>query len=228
MMAPINVKSFIKSSFPRAMAAYQQARQRLKQPSLKTIFTEIYAHNAWNDSESVSGRGSTLAHTAVIRSELLPLLRRLNATSLLDAACGDFNWMRSIELGEIEYIGADIVPELIAYNQRRYERDKRKFIVADVSHDRLPPSDVILCRECLIHLSFARIDRVISNFRSSGAEYLLCTTHPAIQQNADCADGGWRSLNLQLPPFDFPPPVELIVEDSEMGKCLGVWRLSNL
>lgn len=227
-MAPIDVKSFIKSLFPRAAQAYRQARQKLKQPSLKTVFSEIYHNNTWNDSESASGRGSRLARTVVIRLKLPLLLKRLNATSMVDAACGDFNWMQHVELDEIHYIGADIVPELIARNQRLYGRANREFITADISADRLPRADVILCRECLIHLSFSRIDRVLSNFRNSGAQYLLCTTHTAIEENIDCNDGGWRSLNLQLPPFNFPTPLELIVEDADAGKCLGVWQLNNL
>jgi hypothetical protein len=49
-----------------------------------------------------------------------------------------------------------------------------------------------------------------------------------VQQNVDCPDGGWRSVNLQLPPFNFPPPLKLIVEDAELGKGLGVWRLEEL
>jgi hypothetical protein len=227
-MAPFDVKSFIKSSFPRAGQAYRQARQRLEQPSLETVFSEIYHNNTWNDSESASGRGSTLARTAVIRSELPLLLKRLNAASLLDAACGDFNWMQHVELDEIHYIGADIVPELIARNQRLYGSANREFMTADISTGRLPRADVILCRDCLIHLSFSRIDRVLSNFRSSGAQYLLCTTHTAIQENIDCSEGGWRSLNLQLAPVNFPTPLELIVEDADAGKCLSVWQLNDL
>lgn len=228
MMAPLNVKLLIKSSFPRAVAAYRQARQKLQQPSLKTVFSEIYHSNTWNDSESVSGRGSTLARTAVIRSELPGLLKRLNATSMFDAACGDFNWMQHVALDQIHYTGADIVPELIARNQQLYGRANREFITADISAGPLPRADVILCRECLIHLSFQRIDRVLSRFRKSGAQYLLCTTHTTIQENIDCDDGGWRSLNLQLPPFNFPTPLELIVEDADAGKCLGVWQLNKL
>ena len=227
-MAPIDVKSFIKSSFQRAVHAYGQTRHRLERPSLKTVFSEIYYNNTWNDSESASGHGSRLARTAVIRSELPLLLKRLKAASLLDAGCGDFNWMQHVEVNEIHYIGADIVPELIVRNQRLYGRANREFITADISAGRLPRADVILCRESLIHLSFSRIDRVLSSFRNSGAQYLLCTTHTTIQQNIDCPDGGWRSLNLQLPPLNFPTPLELIVEDADAGKCLGVWQLNNL
>jgi hypothetical protein len=30
------------------------------------------------------------------------------------------------------------------------------------------------------------------------------------------------------PPFNLPPPLRLITEDSELGKCLGLWRLEEL
>ena len=228
MKAPRVFKSFIKSSFPRAVATYHLVRQRLHRPSLKTVFSEIYHNNSWSDPESVSGRGSTLARTVVIRAELPRLLKRVNAASLLDAGCGDFNWMQHVELEDIKYIGADVVPELIARNRRLYGDHNRRFIVADLSNDKLPHVDAILSRENLIHLSFARIDRVLLNFRKTGAKYLLCTTHTTIRENIDCYDGGWRSLNLQLPPFNFPTPLEVIVEDAETGKCLGVWELNDL
>jgi len=31
-----------------------------------------------------------------------------------------------------------------------------------------------------------------------------------------------------LPPFNFPQPVKLLIEDGELSKCLGVWRLADL
>jgi len=203
-------------------------RQSLQGPSLRTVFTKIYHDNSWNDGESVSGRGSTLARTEIIRQSLPKLLRDLQAKTLLDAACGDFNWMRHTSLGQIEYIGADIVPEMIKRNRAMYEQPGRTFVTLDISRNRLPRADVILCRECLIHLSFARIARAISNFKKSGAQYLLCTTHITVSENLDCANGGGRFVNLQLPPFDFPVPLQLIVEDAEAGKCLGLWRLSQV
>ncbi|HYV13569.1 MAG TPA: hypothetical protein VE980_21875, partial [Pyrinomonadaceae bacterium] len=88
----------MKSRFPRALSAYREARQTLRGTSLATVFSEIYQTNAWQDPESVSGRGSTLARTNVITSNLPVLLQELNANSLIDAACGDFNWMRHVDL----------------------------------------------------------------------------------------------------------------------------------
>jgi len=212
------VKSFLKS----------RLRQALRRTSLTTVFSEIYRTNAWRDPESVSGRGSTLARTNVITSQLPVLLQGLNADSLIDAACGDFNWMRYVDLGSIKYIGVDIVPALIVRNRQLYQTDQRTFVVQDITKDRLPDADVILCRDCLIHLSFKSIKAAISNFKKTRATHLLCTTHSTVTENIDFPDGSWRNINLLLPPFNFPQPVKLFVEDAELGKCLGAWRLADL
>ena len=212
------VKSFMKWRLSRV----------LRRTSLATVFSEIYRTNAWRDPESVSGRGSTLARTSVITSHLPVLLQELNADSIIDAACGDFNWMRYVDLGSIKYIGVDIVPALIVRNRQLYQTDQRTFAAQDITKDRLPGADVILCRDCLIHLSFNSIKAAISNFRKTSATHLLCTTHSTVTENIDCPDGSWRNINLLLPPFNFPQPVKLLVEDAELGKCLGVWRLADL
>ena len=157
-------------------------RQALRRTSLTNVFSEIYRTNAWRDPESVSGRGSTLARTTVITSQLPVLLQELNADSLIDAACGDFNWMRYVDLGSIKYIGVDIVSALIARNRQLYQTDQRTFAVQDITKDRLPDADVILCRDCLIHLSFKSIKAAISNFKKTSATHLLFTTHSTVTE----------------------------------------------
>ena len=42
------------------------------------------------------------------------LLSRRRVRSILDAPCGDFYWMKEVALCDIDYIGADIVEEIIA------------------------------------------------------------------------------------------------------------------
>jgi SAM-dependent methyltransferase len=148
-------------------------------PGLATIFSDIYHTNAWQDPESVSGRGSTLARTKVIMSQLPTLLQELGAETLLDAACGDFNWMRHTELGGINYVGVDVVPDLIIRNRQLYEGPSRRFVVLDITRDKLPDADVILCRDCLIHLSFTRIKRHFPI--SSGATPDICCALPTLQ-----------------------------------------------
>jgi hypothetical protein len=226
-------KSLLKSTFPRGAHAYGNAKDTCRDMFLRgrdaeKVFSEIYERNLWNDLESASGRGSTLERTVVIRRLLPGLLRDVGAQSLLDAPCGDFNWMRYTELGPVTYIGADVVPSLIVRNEQRYGRVGRKFAVLDITKNAIPRVDVILCRDCLAHLSFRDILSAVANFKRSNSEYLFATTHIDVREHRDIATGQGRYVNLQLSPFNFPAPVKLIVEDVELGKCLGVWRLQQL
>jgi hypothetical protein len=66
------------------------------------------------------------------------------------------------------------------------------------------------------------------NFQQSKSEFLLATTHTLVQMHRDIATGQGRNVNLQLPPFNLPEPLKIIVEDSESAKCLGLWRLNRL
>jgi hypothetical protein len=163
------------------------------------------------------------------------LLQRLGARSLLDAPCGDAGWIGRIKL-DLDYTGIDIVPSLIETNRRRVAGGdwSGRFLVADVTRDALPRADVILCRDCLVHLSFDNIARAVASFAESGAGFLLVTTFPEWDANRDCADGDWRALNMEKAPFNWPAPRALINERCEEGgggwrdKSLALWRLDEL
>lgn len=228
------IKSFLKSAFPRGARAYGKVKDTVVSVCLpardaEAVFSKVYEENLWADSESVSGAGSTLVKTEVIRQALPALLTDLGANSMLDAPCGDFNWMQHVELGRVRYVGADVVPGLMARNQQLYGTALREFVALDITRDRLPRADVILCRDCFLHLSFRDIRAAVANFKSSNAEYLLATTYPEVTEHRDIATGpGGRYVNLQLSPFKFPEPLKMIVEDGKLGKHLGLWRLQQL
>lgn len=202
---------------------------------LAARFERIERTNLWGSATSVSGLGSEDPATAAIRDAFPQLLKRLGARSLLDAPCGDAGWIGRMKL-DIDYTGIDIVPSLIAANSERSARGELvgRFHVADITHDTLPRADVILCRDCLVHLSFDNIARAVANFRASGARFLLATTFPEWDGNRDCEDGDWRALNMERTPFNWPAPRALINERCEEGgggwrdKSIGLWQLDEL
>lgn len=214
---------------------FAASRQSFKGLSLKERFERIHATNLWGASESVSGLGSEPDAIVSLRSELSALLKELDARSLLDAPCGDASWMHGMGL-DLAYHGVDIVPDLVAGLQQRSEAGELPGIyrLADLTCDDLPRCDVILCRDCLVHLSFAHIERAVSNMARSGATWLITTTFTDWNDNTDCEDGDWRALNLQAAPFFWPRPEALINEDCREGhggwadKSLGLWRLRDL
>jgi SAM-dependent methyltransferase len=209
--------------------------RKIEPTMMEEIFSDIYRRRAWGeDCESVSGPGSSVARTSSFRDTIATLLKEIKAKTLLDAGCGDFNWMKLIQLNVEHYFGVDVVPELISANQQLHGNATRTFINLDLTSDRLPKTDLILSRDCLVHFSLQDIFASLKNFRESGATYLLTTTFPGIEANVDIETGSWRYLNLQLPPFNFPEPLRLIEEsrtDSEgvtIVKFLGLWAMSDI
>lgn len=203
-------------------------------PDYESIFAAMGEQYRRYGDESVSGPGSSLAQTRVLRECLPMLLGHLQVRTLLDAPCGDFNWVRSVNLGIERYIGVDVMSELIVRNQQLHANEQRRFQCADILAGDLPRSDAVLSRDFLVHLSFEEVFRCLATFRNSGAQYLLATTFPRRESNADTRDGAWRTLNLTRAPFGFPPPLHLINEKcTENGgayadKSLAVWRFSDL
>jgi 2-polyprenyl-3-methyl-5-hydroxy-6-metoxy-1,4-benzoquinol methylase len=209
------------------------ARESFAGLNLQQRFQRIHDTNLWGAEASTSGLGSELDATAVLREELPRLLEKLAVASLLDAPCGDAGWINAADL-RASTAGVDIVPSLIARLKTRAAAGeiKGEYHLADIVSDALPRCDAILCRDCLVHLSFANIFRAVANFRRSGAAWLITTTFPDWQLNGDCEDGDWRALNFERAPFHWGAPLELVNENClEAGggwrdKSLGVWRLS--
>jgi SAM-dependent methyltransferase len=220
-MIPSKLKTFVRSVLtPRR--------------HMRSTFAPFYTENLWGDSESASGPGSNLARTAKLRNELPILLKDIGARTMLDAPCGDFNWMKETVVTLEQYIGVDIIPELIARNQSRYGDERTQFVLLDLTRDELARVDVILCRDCFIHFSDRHIAAAIRNFKRSGSTYLLTNTYCEWRRNENIRTGEFRHVNLLLPPFNFPPPLREIDEKSPeeqaqfFGKTLGLWKLADL
>lgn len=201
---------------------------------MEDIFGAIYHGNLWGSDESRSGPGSTAARAADFLPDLVALLATLKTRVLVDAPCGDFNWAAPLADAVDRYIGVDVVGEIVARNDRLASSPTRMFLHADLTRDPLPSADVILCRDCLVHFAFADIWRALHNFRESGGRYLLTTTFVERDENPDIPTGGWRPLNLERPPFRFPPPVAVVDEGclhsggAWRDKRLGLWELGSL
>lgn len=208
------------------------------------VFSRIYREREWGSEESVSGRGSELRNTAQLIRELPGLFKRLAIESVLDVPCGDFNWMRHVDLQGVRYIGGDIVGDVVDKNKDLYQSNDRSFFRLDLLNDPLPFCDLIICRDCLFHFSRADVFKALRQFVDSGANYLLTTTftYRTYPRNGDIATGQWTPINLELSPYSLEPPSTLLIEGSnesidygpEIGivpmwdRCLGLWRMESI
>ena len=204
---------------------------RIKTKSNEKIFTEIYKKQSWGGT-SKSGPGSDLRETQKVREYLPKLLEKYVISSILDIPCGDFNWLKEINLDSVSYIGGDIVDDLIQNNSKLYATKNKKFIKMDIINDHLPQMDLVLCRDALFHFSYSDIFKSIKNIGKSKSKYLLSSSYLLSTTNQDIVTGGWTRLNLLNKPFNFPKPLEIIHEgdfgEEKLDKSLLLWKISDL
>lgn len=204
-------------------------------------FTKIYQENIWGGAESKSGKGSDTAQTEYLKPKLIELINKLGIKILIDAPCGDCHWIYSTipSMNITKYIGIDIVSDLIKNLQIQYAMDKNmQFEQKDIVTDSLPKGDLLLCRDCLVHLSYEEIKFFLQNFINSEITYLLTTTFSYNRGLASYVDNShfWHPLVLWNKPISLPLPIELINEqctqiDSENSyedKSLGLWTRNQI
>ena len=206
-----------------------------KNKNLKDKFSKIYFQNIFGGKDSRSGGGSNMEQTLEIRNKLPKLIKEFGIKSFIDAPCGDFFWMRETKLGVKRYIGIDIVESLIQSNQYKFGDSVNSFVCMNLIDENVPKADLVFCRDCLVHLTYEDIQKVILNFKISGAKYILTTTFSDRDANVDLIGNDiWRPLNLERSPFNFPTPLKIINEKCTEGsnqftdKSLGLWRLADI
>ena len=224
-----NIVEYIRKAF------YRKERSRFYKMDRKEVFDKIYHTNHWKSNESISGRGSTLKQTQLIVKALDDLIKQYEIKSIADIPCGDFNWMKYVNLDAVRYMGGDIVASIIENNRTKYKNDENlSFRVCDIINHDIAYHDLIISRDCLVHFSFEDIHLALKNIIRSESKYLLTTTFPDHYSNADITTGDWRPLNLQAEPFNFPIPALLINENCTEGagvfsdKSLGLWNIDKL
>jgi SAM-dependent methyltransferase len=218
------------STLRRAVGALKGEQKIIVGDDLSQTFTAIYENHFWVDDESRSGGGSNLYATERIRKAIPGLFMKYEVRSVLDIPCGDFFWFKEMKLDLDRYIGGDIVAPLIASVAKKYTSPTHSFRVMDLTKDPLPDCDLILVRDCFIHLSFESIFAALGNIARSKIRYLLTTHSADVAANVNIAAGSARGLNLCGAPFNFPAPLDLI-DDYAKGlapRQLGLWRIDDL
>jgi hypothetical protein len=198
------------------------------------VFEFIWKSNYWGHDETRSGEGSSLEYTSGLRATLPSLFNRYRVESLLDAPCGDFNWMKEVVIPSgIKYIGADIVENMVSNLNTQYASGNVEFIVIDITSDKLPYADLMMCRDVLLHLTYQDTLRFLENFLDSQIPLLLTSTHDKSSnfKNKDIKVGHSRFVDLFSAPYSFPaPPLELIDDWIEPYpvRQLGLWTRSQV
>lgn len=198
------------------------------------IFFNIFHNNLWHGTESISGTGSSLETTATLRLFLPTIIKMIDAKTVVDVGCGDFNWMRTMALDLEYYVGIDIVPNLIQKNNELYTNDKRIFMCLDIVKDAIPNADIIICRDVLQHLPLEDGIKVLTNIKKSDAKYLLTTNYFNTTVNTNIGTGNFYKINLLIHPFNLSRPLlafEELSAEPEMRrevKNICLWQVKDV
>ncbi|KOY86794.1 hypothetical protein AD998_12160 [bacterium 336/3] len=237
----MSMKTLLKKLLPVSFLNWYRQQKVQKQAAAfakmtpKEVFTKIYQEHYWGNKDTVSGTGSTLLQTQTLIQELPSLLKKFEIKSILDIPCGDFHWMQKIDLEGIIYTGADIVEKLIENNTQKHQKSPFiEFQTLDLITSPLPKADLVIVRDCFVHFSYENIFKAINNIKASGSKYLLTTSFTAHTTNTNIVTGQWRTLNFELPPFNFPSPVFIINENCTESngafrdKSMVLWEINKI
>mgnify|MGYP001411785569 FL=1 len=203
----------------------------------KTVFTSIFKSKHWAHGDipdeyiSVSGHGSNIntEQSSNLISSLVEFIKKNKINSILDMPCGDFLWMNKLlKQTEIRnYLGIDIVEEIIDQNIKLYENENIRFRSCDiVDYETSEEFDLVLMRDFFIHTNNEDIRRILMNIKKMNIKYFAFENY-SIFKNVDVISGKHRKINLKLNPFNLMEPFYSF-KDFEIDKFIYVYKKEAL
>jgi hypothetical protein len=90
----------------------------------------------------------------------------------------------------------------------------------------------LLIRDLTIHLSNAQKSKVILNWIESAIPYILVSHNPSLKHNKEIDLTGkvfpFVDVNWQLPPWNWPAPLENLWEMGPNGRAMSLWHKSQI
>jgi SAM-dependent methyltransferase len=208
--------------------------------SPKVVFRRAYREARWGGEGQGfhSGPGSVGPAAERYAACIRQFIAERGIKSVVDMGCGDFRVASQIVSSQIDYIGVDVVDELIATNNQRYGSDRVRFACLDITQDAVPDADLCLIREVLQHLSNAEIAKILQAVEKY--RYVIYSDYqPASSTefiaNRDIAHGHdtrlWKNsaVCLDKPPFNLGLRLLLEVESAERlcgpGECIRTFLI---
>lgn len=167
------------------------------------VFSRIYREGAWTHG---SGPGSLAEVNKPFIAYLTRFLAANRIARMVDFGCGDFQYMRRVDLAATEYVGLDVVPTLLETNRQKFGREGVTFSLTPDDLSELPSGDLLLLKDVLIHLpnSYAAelLHHAVGKYR-----FILAINNESedpSEYNRDITAGEFRPVDISLAPFSLP------------------------
>ncbi|KAG1678404.1 hypothetical protein FOA52_015171 [Chlamydomonas sp. UWO 241] len=191
--------------------------------AIKEVFTRIYTRGVWEhvakNCGGGSGPGSCPRVTVGVRAIMSHLIETHRLASILDAPCGSFVWARlllSETFPEMKYTGVDVACNVIDRRQSDEElmaKPNWQFHCVDISHQQLPPADMVFSRDAMQHLPIKMVLGFLNQVKVSGARWLAIGSYPCASGNKDIRIGDYYPIDLVSPPFNLTGVVQVFSEN---------------
>jgi SAM-dependent methyltransferase len=176
-------------------------KSRPQRESRAQVFSKIYAQDLWNGG---SGPGSRPESTVPYRELLQGLLNSGDYANVVDLGCGDWQFSQYINWSNSNYLGVDVVDSVIDSNTELFGSKNISFLKEDLVNFLIPNCDLLLSKDVLQHLSNSSVATIVEKLSRVEGRVLITNDIVAMTtlQNQDIKDGGYRPLDLSLPPFN--------------------------
>jgi len=214
--------------------------------SPQDIFTAIYEKGRWGTGAGsfCSGPGSMPGPLTDGYVQLMTeYLRSLEGDAVVvDLGCGDMQVSRRLLGSCPNFVGVDVVPDLVKWNRRAFTGESVRFLCLDIVDEELPDGDICLLRQVLQHLSNDQIQKILPKLRKYRASFItehLPTENEGIDPNLDLHPG-WQirldrnsGVYLDRPPFELPDArveteYEVRLGGLEVARDAGILRTVKL
>ena len=187
-----------------------------------SVFGRIWAQRLWSQTIA-SGVGSDPAQAGPYLELLRRSLQEWNVRSVLDLGCGDWGLASQIDWSGIDYLGVDVVVDLIEQLRDQHETDRVRFVARDAASDHAAlldgrsgrPFDLLLCKDVLQHWPNKAVGAFLGALPRLAKRALLVNdvVHDERRRwgirrraherkvNTDIELGDWRPVRVELPPF---------------------------
>jgi glycosyltransferase involved in cell wall biosynthesis len=176
----------------------------MNQSSLpRQVFQAINSEQLWGHG---SGPGSSPTDTTEYKAFVERFIEANSVRSITDFGCGDWQFPHLINWWQGEYLGLDVVPEIVDRNRRRFAVPNVRFEELTAIQD-IPGGDLLISKEVLEHLPNQTIIDYLAVIRKKYRFAILTNAVAPTSANIDIVAGGWRPVRLQDAPLNTPGAV---------------------
>jgi len=166
---------------------------------MRDRFESIYATGEWGIG---SGDGSDARDNAGYVKFLQRFLKDQQIKSVVDLGCGDWQTSRFVDWSGIHYRGFDLVRPVIEQNTASFGSPTVEFAVFSGDFADLPAADLLIVKDVLQHWSNETVRGFLPTLQRYPYSLVTnCIFSRGSTANNDITDGGFRRLDMRLPPF---------------------------